>query len=201
MARRNEHTQAEIKGMILNAAESIVAKEGVQALKVRTITADIGYTVGTFYMIYGGLNALIQELKGRILDDLAAELQGVNVDDDDPEQAVIDSARRYLMFANQHYHRWRLLFDPQQTDQDGLPDWYQQKVDVLFANIERLFQRMTPEATEEQARQGARALWSGVHGVCVLSLTGSLDAVGINTIEQTLDLLVQNFLYGWRHRH
>ncbi len=186
---------------MLNAAESIVTKEGVQALKVRKITADIGYTVGTFYMIYESLSELMLELKGRILDDLAAELQAVKLADDDPEQAIIASARRYLMFANQHYHRWSLLFDPLQPDKDGLPDWYQQKVDVLFANIERLFQRMTPEATEEQVKQGARALWSGVHGVCVLSLTGSLDAVGVNTIEHTLDLLVQDFLYGWRHRH
>ncbi len=187
--------------MILNAAKTIVEENGVDALKVRRIAMDMGYTVGTIYMLFDSLADVVLEVKGRILDDLADCLQAACAPVDDPEQAVLVAARTYLSFASQHYHLWSLLFDRQHQYKKELPDWYQQKVTALFANIERFFLQLTPSAGEREIQQGARALWSGVHGVCELSLTGALDAVGVSHIEQMLTLLVEDFLYGWRHRH
>jgi AcrR family transcriptional regulator len=201
MARRSEHSQAEIREMILQAAKTIVEEEGVKALKVRRIAMDIGYTVGTIYMVFDSLAEVVLAVKALVLEDLQQALQAACDEVDDPAQAVTISAKAYLSFASQHYHLWSLLFDQHNQYHQELPAWYRQKVDALFANIEQRFSQMTPKASEEDIKQGARTLWSGVHGVCVLSLTGTLDAVGIAHIEQMLNLLVEDFLYGWQHRH
>ena len=52
MARRSEHTQEQIKEMVLIAAEGIVTEEGEEALTVRKIAQHIGYTVGSIYMVF-----------------------------------------------------------------------------------------------------------------------------------------------------
>ncbi len=187
--------------MILTAAKTIVEEEGVEALKVRRIAMDIGYTVGTIYMLFDSLADVMLAVKGLILDDLQHCLQTACEDIDEPKQAIWVAARAYLSFASRHYHLWSLLFDRQSQYHQELPEWYRQKVDALFANIEQMFRQITPVAGEDDIRQGARTLWSGVHGVCVLSLTGTLDAVGVAHIEQMLNLLVEDFLFGWQHRH
>lgn len=51
MARRSEHSQAEIRKMVLEAAEEIVQEDGYPALKVRKMATDIGYTVGSIYRV------------------------------------------------------------------------------------------------------------------------------------------------------
>ncbi|NOR70145.1 MAG: TetR/AcrR family transcriptional regulator, partial [Methylomarinum sp.] len=59
------------------------------------------------------------------------------------------------------------------------------------------FKRLPASHTDEESQLAARALWSGVHGVCTLSLTGKLDLVGVNNVENTVVLLVDNFIKGW----
>ena len=46
MARRSEHSLEQIKEMVLNAAETIIIEDGAQALTVRKVALEIGYTVG-----------------------------------------------------------------------------------------------------------------------------------------------------------
>lgn len=195
MARRSEHTQEQIKEMVLSAAENIVVQEGFSALTVRKVALDIGYTVGSIYMVFDNMDDLIMHVKGRTLDELADELQepsnfaGV-------EQHIQALADIYLQFAQQHFNRWRMIFE--MINDVSPPEWYLQKVREMFAIVEGLFQQLRPEMDEQRTRQVARALWSGVHGVCVLSLNGSLGRVGAEDAPATVKLLVDSFIRGWQ---
>ncbi|QPK65034.1 TetR/AcrR family transcriptional regulator [Methylomonas sp. LL1] len=197
MARRSEHTQEQIREMVLKAAENIVIEEGFKALTVRKVAMDIGYTVGSIYMVYANMDDLIMHIKAKTLDELAEHMRSIkppaNV-----EQHIQSLADIYLAFAHQHFNRWRMIFDAQSDA--PVPDWYQQKVQNMFVIVEDLFQRLLPEQSAEQVRLAARALWCGVHGVCVLSLNGSLGGVGAENAEATIGLLVQNFIQGWKQK-
>lgn len=195
MARRSEHSLEEIKEMVLSAAETIVIEEGVAALKVRKVAMDIGYTVGSVYMVFDNMADLIRHVKARTLDDIAGQLSEVD-GCGQPEQCIMGLAKAYLDFAERHFNRWSMIFD-QNGDEANLPDWYQLKVDTLFNPLETQVARLAPETSKSQARCAARALWGGIHGVCILSLTGKLDAAGVDDVEDTLILLVDNFLRGW----
>ena len=183
--------------MVLNAAEAVIIDEGVEALTVRKIAMDIGYTVGSIYMVFANMQDLMMHIKGRTLDQLAVRLQQVpdalNID-----QRILALADTYLGFAAENYNRWRIVFEPDSQRKDELPDWYQQKIELIFAPIEALFRQMTPENGEEQARLAARTLWCGVHGVCVLSLNGNLGRTGVENAEAAVKLLVDGFILGWR---
>lgn len=197
MARRSEHSQEEIKEMVLNAAETIVIEEGFHKLKVRSIAFEIGYTVGSIYMVFDNMADLIMHIKGRTLDDISTQLNAV-VNSDNAEQTIELLAISYLTFARQNYNRWRMIFDHQLASNESVPDWYQQKVNDIFSLVELQFQQLSTSHSEEQSKQAARALWSGIHGICTLSLTGKLELLGVDNIDETVTLLVNNFIAGWK---
>ncbi len=197
MARRSEHSQEEIKEMVLKAAETIVVEEGFDKLKVRKIALEIGYTVGSIYMVFDNMADLIMHIKGRTLDDITEQLNAV-VMADSAEQTISRLANVYLTFAYQNFNRWRMIFDHQLAVNEAVPSWYQQKVDKIFALIERHFEQLSKNHNKQQSAQAAYALWSGVHGVCTLSLTGKLDLLDVADVEKMVDLLVDNFILGWK---
>jgi AcrR family transcriptional regulator len=196
MARRSQHSQEQIKDMVLQAAETIVAEDGFAALKVREIAMEIGYTVGSIYMVFENMADLIMQLKGRALDDISKQLESVS-DNQTPEQQLIELAKAYLYFAQRNFNRWSMIFETRLTAHEATPDWYQQKVDTIFERIENLFKQLAPDASIEQHKSAAQALWCGVHGVCILSLNGGLDVLGVKEVENTVVLLVQSFIKGW----
>ena len=51
MARRSDHSRDEIREMALNAAKTIVEREGAAALSTRKIANEIGYTAGSLYLV------------------------------------------------------------------------------------------------------------------------------------------------------
>ncbi|MBD9356627.1 TetR/AcrR family transcriptional regulator [Methylomonas albis] len=195
MARRSEHSQEQIKEMVMVAAETIVIEEGVSALTVRKIAMEIGYTVGSIYMVFANMDDLFTHVKGRTLDELAKQLTDC-VPPASVEQHILTLAETYLNFAAQHFNRWRMIFDIQSAEPQ--PEWYQQKTAQMFAIVEVLFIQLTPGSSHEQSRLAARTLWSGVHGICILSLTAKPQVSDIEASKLSVDLLVQTFIQGWK---
>jgi AcrR family transcriptional regulator len=195
MARRSEHSLEELKSMVLDAAETIVIEEGFSALKVRKIAVEIGYTVGSIYMVFANMADLIMHINARTLDAIAAQLE--QVQDCSAEQSIETLAMTYLSYASQNFNRWHKIFEYRLPEDAEIPDWYQEKVDNVFALVETQFAELAPEFSEDYRKRAAKALWCGVHGICMLSLTGKLDKAGLNDIEETIVLLVRNFIRGW----
>lgn len=191
MARRNKHSLEEIREMVLDAAETIIVNDGYSALTVRKIAMDIGYTVGSVYMVFANMADLLMHIKGNTVDELTGQLQ--QVQGCPSEQQVTELAKAYLHFAARNFNRWTLIY----MHDAETPDWYQQKINGVFSLVEAQFAQLAPDSSAQQCKQAARALWSGVHGICTLSLTDKLDAEGINDVENAIVLLVESFIRGW----
>jgi len=192
MARRNEHSLDEIKAMVLDAAETIVIDKGYSALTVRRIAQQIGYTVASIYMVFDNMTELAWHLKARTLDDLAAQLRRLPACE--PTQQITELAQAYVQFARDNFNRWRML-----CGQDNRsPGWYRDKTGQISALVEAQFALLSPNRPAVEYQLAAKALWSGVHGICALTLTGDEDAAG--DAEQAVLLLVENFIEGWRRR-
>lgn len=191
MARRNKHSLEEIKEMILDAAETIIINEGYSALTVRKIAMEIGYTVASIYMVFTNMADLALHIKANTIDELTGQLQQIPVTD--PERQVAELAKAYLKFAAKNLNRWNMIF-AQDTE---YPEWYRQKINLLFSLSEAQFALLAPDCSTQQSKLAARVLWSGVHGICTLSLTRELDAKSIEDVEDAVVLLVENFINGW----
>lgn len=191
MARRNQHSQDEIREMVLDAAETIVVNEGYPSLTVRRIAIEIGYTVASIYMVFANMSDLVLHIKANTVDDLNEQLQ--QLPDCPPEQHIAELAKAYLKFADLNFNRWRMIF----AQDTKSPEWYLEKISRLFSRVEAQFAQLAPNRSARQNKQAARALWSGIHGICTLSLTGEQDAEEISDVENTIILLVESFIAGW----
>ena len=195
MAKRSEHSLEELKTMVLDAAETIVIEEGFPALKVRKIAVDIGYTVGSIYMVFANMADLIIQINARTLDAITEQLEQAHDVSDDKSIEIL--AMTYLSYASQNLNRWRNIFEYRLPADIEIPDWYQDKVDNVFATVAARFAELAPELSKDHSKQAACALWAGIHGICMLSLTGILDKADINDIEDTIIFLIRNFMRGW----
>ena len=133
MPRRSEHSLEQLKAMVLDAAEAIVIKEGFSELKVRKIAMEIGYTVGSIYMVFANMADLIMHINARTMDTIAVQLE--QVQETNIEQSIETLAMIYLRYASQNFNRWRHSFEYYLPADTEIPGWYQQKIDNLFAPI------------------------------------------------------------------
>jgi AcrR family transcriptional regulator len=156
---------------------------------------EIGYTVGSIYMVFANMADLIMHINAKTLDAIVAQLE--QVQDSSAEQSIESMAMTYLNYATQNFNRWSKIFEYRLAADTEIPDWYKEKVDNVFAPVEARFAELAPELPDDYRKQAARALWGGVHGVCVLSLTGKQDKAGIKDVEEMIVLLVRNFVRGW----
>lgn len=197
MGRRNDHSRAEIRELAIQAAATLIAEQGLTGLSARKVAAAIGYTVGSLYLIFHNLDELIIAVNARTLDQLAAAMEAEIARCAEPEACLLNLAQCYLQFAVEHTPSWRAIFEFRAfSEERDLPDWFQTKIAALFALVEQPLQGLLPASAD--SAQSARALWGGVHGICILAISGKLDAVQVDAVEPLLHLLVSNYLRGLR---
>lgn len=194
MARRSDHSREEIRDMALAAAERIVDDEGFAGLSARKIAGRIGYTVGTLYLVFENIDELILHVNARTLDSLYGALREASAEGTLPEARVLALARAYIGFASRHTRQWGMLYEHRLPEGVKVPEWYREKVARSFALVEEAIRPLVKDA--KNVGPVARALWAGVHGVCLLGLTDKLDVVGAGSVQVLVETLVANFLKG-----
>ncbi|QSA98213.1 TetR/AcrR family transcriptional regulator [Methylococcus sp. EFPC2] len=197
MARRSDHSRDELRDLALDAAESIVERDGVEALTARRIAGEIGYTAGSLYLVFTNLDDLFVQLNARTLARLGRELDASAERDAAPTGRIVALGRAYLRYAARHPARWALLFRRRDQEMDNLPESYRGQVRALFERVEIQLRRLDGRQSEEDVRLAARALWSGVHGICTLAATESLEVAGSDHVEKLAETLIACFLAGW----
>lgn len=198
MARRSDHTREEIKEMALVATEAIVSVAGFSALSARKIAKQIGYTVGSLYLVFDNLDDLILQVNGRTLDKLSSALDGAITRHDNPESRLHALGKAYIEFAANNLHLWNMLFEHKLGDDGQLPASMIHQVDSLFLRLEAQFDRLRPGQSKQQLMLSAQALWSGVHGACMLSVSGKFDVVGVDSMQAVVERLIDALLQRWK---
>lgn len=196
MGRRSDHTRDEIHEMALQAAEEILVEEGADGLSARKIAARIGYTVGTLYLVFRNLDDLILQVNLRTLEALHAEAVRTVQTDRPPAEGIRALGRAYIEFAMRNTRRWSLIFEHRLPEGQALPDAHHQRIRAMFGLMGTLLGELRPGLDTDGAGEAAHALWGGVHGICVLALTGKLDVAGEASVYRLADGLITSFLRG-----
>lgn len=201
MARRSDHSREEIKEMALDAAATILEEQGLKKLTARNVAADIGYTVGTLYLVFTNLDDLVLHLNGRTLDEMYDWLQQRHDPGATPQQQLQALSNAYIDYASTHTARWNLLFESIAGEDDNLPDWYLQHLGKLFGQIESALTPLAQSQGQDAIVQAARVLWAGVHGICTLKIRHRLELAGGQSTQQMAAMLINNFLNGFGASH
>lgn len=201
MGRRNKqigHSPEEIREMALTAAKRIVAKQGYGALSTRKVATEIGYAVGSLYLVFKNLDDLILHVNGSTLDDLYDALETTAVRCQDPEACLLALANEYVHYAFSNRTLWTLVFEHPRPQR--LPTWYQEKITRMFEMVEGQLRSIATGRPDKDLKLAAHALWCGVHGVSVLGLTDRLEEGGLAAAEKLGTSLVMNYLVGFKQK-
>ena len=200
MARRSDHTREEIKDMALKAAAKLIEHGGIQGLTARKIASEIGYTVGTLYLVFGNLDDLILQTNVATLKEMAKKIRNAAQRTRKPEQKLKAMANAYREYATDHGNRWRLVFEHMRpADSTAPPDLVRER-EKMFASVVEPLRLLAPDQTQQELAHTTTALWSGVHGICILAITGNLYHGGAFSIVKLTDVLIDNFLRGLKMR-
>ncbi len=197
MARRSDHSREEIREMALAAAEEILATQGHQALSARKVAAAIGYTVGTLYLVFENLDDLLMQVNGRTLDRLYRLIVQDQAHCTDPQARLLQLGHSYIRFADAEPHAWQMIFEHQLADDREPPEWLREKVARMFALVEERLSQLAAHQPQREIAQAARALWGGVHGICILAINDTLGAAGVDSVQAITHSLMSNFLKGF----
>lgn len=193
MGRRNEHSRDELKDLALRAAADIVGESGAGALSMREVARRIGYTVGALYIVFENLDDLIVHVNERTVIELRASLERIRGRANQPAQALRLLVAAYLGFALLHTARWRLVFEHRLPDGQKAPPTYAGHTAAIFALVsQRLHEAGVGDGSSSD--ELATALWGGVHGICMLAVTGKLQVATQASVQRLLDVLLDQFL-------
>lgn len=197
MARRSEHSREELHSMAIDAARALISQEGIEGLSARKVAQKIGYTVGTLYQSFDNIHDLVLHANAFTLSELLTELEDAYMGSRDPRQRLVKIAEAYLLFATRHERQWAAVFRHTLPRGYPMPDWYQTRIDALFALVENALRTLAPQRNRSAIQLASRALFSGVHGVCILHTGNKLFSDSIASPQMLLQSLVKHYLSAW----
>lgn len=184
--------------MLVVAAEEIVVQEGSARLSVRKITRRIGYSPGTLYQHFAGIDDLLIQVNGRTLEKLAQALRSGDVMAAS-EVRLHNFARVYLAFVRQNERLWGALFQFARDEDQETPEWYRRKLDVLIDTVAGAFEGLGLSDHAER-RAAAEMIWASVHAVCSLDASGKLPLLSGRSLERLIDDLVSVHISACRRK-
>lgn len=204
MGRRNDHSREELKEMVIVAAEKILVEEGYGKLTTRRIAKEIGYTVGSLYMVIKNVDDLMLLLNARTLQMLLVKIEEdlTKQKSAKPYDALMQIAVSYVDFAFEHQEKWQAIFMHRVTDTELLTEEYFENIKNLFYVIGQKLSELSPKLSSEELDLLTRGLWGAVHGVTVLSLDHkfSIGAPVEFDTKRVVEGVVSNALYGIKNR-
>ena len=197
MARRSDHSREELREMTITAAEQIVVEQGYAGLSARKVAAAIGYTVGTLYLVFENLDDLILHINARTLDRLHARMTASQAQCGHASDCLLQLGQVYIQFADEDPHRWAMVFEHRFSEEQVAPAWYLEKVARMFTLVEEGLEPLAGQRTRDEITHATRALWGGVHGICILALTDNLGVTGVDSVQGLTQTLITNYLKGF----
>jgi AcrR family transcriptional regulator len=185
-----------LREALVDAAERMIAKGGLQDLRARPLAEEAGCAVGAIYNVVDDLDELILLANMRTLAALEDELTAAghattsgSSEGDAAASALVRLAEAYLAFAANNKPRWRALFDHRMPGRE-VPEWYRREQQRLFLRVEEPLRVLVPGAPPKRCALLARSLFSAVHGVVALGLEEKLHVVPLPVLREQIAFIV-----------
>lgn len=189
-ARARTRSQ-DVQQNLLDAAEVVLARDGLAGVTIRAVAAEAGVAPMGVYNRFGNKDGLIAALVIRAFDLLR---EAVDVPDEaDPLRRLRRSGQRYREFALSHPQHYSLIFlsSAGHGITENHPDVEEHARAAFGALVEHVSYGMQTGAIPTgDAFDLAQRIWSSVHGAVALELFGMVltEDAGA-TYERLLELL------------
>lgn len=204
-ANRREREKQALRAKIMDAARTLFAEKGYEAVTMRMVAEAIEYSPRTIYLHFKDKEELIRELcmqDFRIFGEGMANLAKIP----DPIERLRAMGRAYVGFSKENPHHFRVMFmtsHPLDAGKKDTVDWAgDPTVDAyafMVGSVREAIALGRVKPTFHDAELVAQTLWASIHGVAVLELThGQDDWVDWRPlavrVEALLDFITQGYV-------
>ena len=173
MARRSDHSPTELRALLIEVGSGLIAERGFARFSAREAARRAGYTVGTIYHVFGGLDAYFMAINTRTYGLWAAALDDALTLCAPEADRIAVLVGAYFAFAETHPNDWQALYDFRQPSSLPLPDADVAERIKLTGIVDREVARELDRPIDAGTRRLARSLIATVHGHCALHLSGN----------------------------
>ena len=182
---------------LLQAAETMIAANGLAGLKTRELAQRIGVANGAVYNLVEDMDDLVLRVGSRTLARLDAALIAAEAEGPaSPVEMLSRIAVAYCDFAAENTELWRALFEHRMQPGKDVPDWSITQQMELFRHIHGPLVALFPKQSPAELGVLARSLFSAVHGMVALGLEQKLVAVPLDVLRREIALIVRAMVNG-----
>jgi AcrR family transcriptional regulator len=188
MTVRRRTASHQVSAALLDAAETVLDREGVTGVTVRAVAQQAAVSPMSVYNRFENKDGLLVALAMRTLDQLA---EAIDVAEDvEPHERFRQACRRYRDFAVAHPARYSLIFglgSPLEDQSSAVA----RAGHAVFAILVDLIAAIKHTAAERDSIEAAQIVWSALHGAVTIDHAGiGQTPDGPATFERMLDLFV-----------
>ncbi|MCV0427464.1 MAG: TetR/AcrR family transcriptional regulator [Roseibium sp.] len=184
---KSEETQRRV----LDAAIKAVEAGGLEAVNIRKIAAQAGYSVGSVYKHYADQDELLIAVNTVTLERIRTVMREAVTEIDDPLDQLKMLARSYLEYARNNRNLWTTLFVHRLPEGRPAPEAHIQGNIALLAFIAAPLHKLDPGFSEEELAARTRTCFAAVHGLVEISLEERFIGLSGELMDKELMFLVE----------
>ena len=200
---RRKRDQAALRGRILDAARTLFAQSGYEAVTMRRIAGLIDYSPTTIYLHFRDKDALIRELCSEDFLSLAAQFRAAR-GREEPLERIQAIGQAFLGFALSHPNHYRAMFlaahppvpaDQRRIERGNLEEdaWA-----ILVSAVAEAQEAGSLRRDLGNAEELAQQFFAGIHGVASLHLVLAEDPwIGWAPVESAGERMIEALLRGF----
>lgn len=177
--------------MALDAARAIVVEEGVAGLSGRKVTKRIGYTIGTLYQLFEGMDDVVERMNIGTLSALFEHCRVAVEEQDDVAAQLNALALGFVEFVRARPMEWDAIMSYRYKDGYVISDAYNQEIQKLFGLMEGATAQFYGAGEAEDQATDMALLWASLTGIWAVA--SSERELG-GTLEHMIDRLVRMYL-------
>ena len=198
MGNNREAKRAALKERLVDAAEELIAHNGLRGLKARDITAKAGCALGALYNAVEGLDELLVLVNSRTRNRSGAQSLSAFPADLDAERRMHALGAVYARFAVENANLWSALFTHRLPEGQMSPDWHRAEFNTLIQQIAAPLSQLCPGFDQQTLTLRAQTMFAAVHGVVHLSIHGFEVGAPAEQLLSEVDALVGAMVRGLR---
>jgi AcrR family transcriptional regulator len=192
ITERRIRQKEEVRSAILTTAWQMVKSEGWQSLSIRKIAGAIEYSVPVIYDHFENKEAILFEFVKEGFRLLSKKLQAAKDKASTPEEQIQGMADAYWNFALKNKEHYQLMFSVGMASCESekcLPE----KAEFRNLMMEPIQTLLLKNKNNAGACMKYHTLWSVMHGLISIKMTGSSDVLdGLN--KMVLDDAITGFI-------
>ncbi len=185
-----------IRAALLAKGRELVSEKGPEFLTARKLSEASGYSVGTIYNQFAGMDDFICAQNIQTLDELEERFQKIL-----PDSSAYKNLNRYVDvfvgFVLEHPNLWMLLYSQHlKPAAVSLPFCYRRRLALIPRRLEKEFAKIFRQLSRSERKLSMQVLWLSLFSLSSFLITPGLDNFSGLSKENICKLLLNTYLGG-----